>query len=93
MGLPFHIVMLYRHKTPKMDKDEDPEASLMNLMKQMYQDGDNDMKRTIAKAWHESQEKRSREQADDDLMSSCIIAGHNCCCFHCHTHLDFCCFV
>ena len=47
-----------------MDKDEDPGGSLMNLMKQMYQDGDDEMKRTIAKAWHESQEKRNKEQAD-----------------------------
>ncbi len=35
-------------------KDEDPNASLMNLMKQMYDDGDDEMKRTIAKAWTES---------------------------------------
>ena len=53
-----------RPKPPKMDKDEDPGGSLMNLMKQMYQDGDDEMKRTIAKAWHESQEKRNKEQAD-----------------------------
>ena len=50
-----------RPKTPKMDKSEDPRAGLMGLMKQMYQDGDDDMKRTIAKAWHESQEKRVKD--------------------------------
>jgi calcyclin binding protein len=48
-------------KTPKMDKSEDPGASLMGLMKQMYQDGDDDTKRTIAKAWHESQGKRMKD--------------------------------
>ena len=48
-----------------MDKDEDPGAGLMKLMKQMYNDGDDEMKRTIAKAWHESQEKRAR--GIDDL--------------------------
>jgi calcyclin binding protein len=48
-------------KTPKTDKNEDPGASLMGLMKQMYQDGDDEMKRTIAKAWHDSQEKRTKE--------------------------------
>ena len=41
---------------PKMDKDADPSASIMNLMKQMYDDGDDDMKRTIAKAWTESRD-------------------------------------
>ena len=54
-----------RPKTPKPDKNEDPSASLMGLMKQMYQDGDDEMKRTIAKAWHESQEKRMKEQQPD----------------------------
>lgn len=33
----------------------------MNLMRQMYQDGDDEMKRTIAKSWYESQEKRKNE--------------------------------
>ena len=27
------------------------------MMKQMYEDGDDEMKRTIAKAWHESSTK------------------------------------
>ena len=48
-----------------MDKDEDPGVGLMKLMKQMYNDGDDEMKRTIAKAWHESQEKRAK--GIDDL--------------------------
>ncbi|GIX82172.1 calcyclin-binding protein [Caerostris extrusa] len=47
-------------KTPKMDtQDEDPGANLMNLMKQMYQDGDDNMKRTIAQAWTEARDKKS----------------------------------
>ncbi|KAL5484128.1 hypothetical protein EMCRGX_G020576 [Ephydatia muelleri] len=45
-------------KASKVDKDEDPGVSIMNLMKQMYADGDDEMKRTISKAWHESQTKR-----------------------------------
>ena len=49
-----------RSKPPKVDKDEDPGMGLMKLMKQMYDDGDDEMKRTIAKAWHESQEKRAK---------------------------------
>jgi len=30
----------------------------MDLMKKMYEDGDDDMKRTIAKAWTESRDKK-----------------------------------
>ena len=48
--------------TPKAD--EDPSAGIMNLMKKMYDDGDDDMKRTIAKAWTESQDKKASGQAD-----------------------------
>lgn len=33
----------------------------MTMMKQMYEDGDDDMKRTIAKAWTESRDKQSGE--------------------------------
>lgn len=47
--------------TPKFDQKADPQESLMNLMKQMYDEGDDDMKRTIRKAWHESQTKKSLE--------------------------------
>ena len=32
----------------------------MDLMRKMYNEGDDDMKRTIAKAWTESQEKRTK---------------------------------
>lgn len=39
--------------------DEDPSAGIMNLMKKMYDEGDDDMKRTIAKAWTESQDKKA----------------------------------
>ena len=41
-------------KPPVDDKNADPSASLMTMMKQMYDEGDDDMKRTIAKAWSES---------------------------------------
>lgn len=42
---------------PKMDENEDPQAGLMSLMKKMYDDGDDEMKRTISKAFSESREK------------------------------------
>jgi calcyclin binding protein len=32
---------------------KDPSSGLMDMMKQMYEDGDDDMKRMIAKAWTE----------------------------------------
>ena len=37
---------------------DDPNAGLMKLMKNMYDEGDDDMKRTIAKSWYESQSKK-----------------------------------
>ncbi|XP_056632216.1 calcyclin-binding protein [Diorhabda sublineata] len=45
-------------KVPKMDTEKlDPTEGLMSLMKNMYETGDDEMKRTIAKAWTESQQK------------------------------------
>ncbi|KAL6992253.1 hypothetical protein U1Q18_010361 [Sarracenia purpurea var. burkii] len=46
---------------PNVDKDRDPMAGIMDLMKNMYQEGDEDMKRTIAKAWTDA---RSGKAAD-----------------------------
>lgn len=46
-----------------MDKDldsSDPNASLMGLMKKMYDEGDDEMKRTLNKAWTESQDKKNK---------------------------------
>ncbi|KAJ1173122.1 hypothetical protein NDU88_004963 [Pleurodeles waltl] len=49
---------------PSFDKDADPNESLMNLMKKMYDEGDDEMKRTLNKAWSESREKQERGQMD-----------------------------
>ncbi|VFQ97051.1 unnamed protein product [Cuscuta campestris] len=46
---------------PSVDKEKDPMAGIMDLMKNMYEDGDDEMKRTIAKAWSDS---RSGKVAD-----------------------------
>ncbi|EOY27694.1 hypothetical protein QUC31_012638 [Theobroma cacao] len=46
---------------PNLDKERDPMAGIMDLMKNMYEDGDDDMKRTIAKAWTDA---RSGKTAD-----------------------------
>ncbi|KAJ8985741.1 hypothetical protein NQ317_014394 [Molorchus minor] len=41
-----------------VDKMDDPTEGLMSLMQKMYEKGDDNMKRTIAKAWTESQDKQ-----------------------------------
>lgn len=51
----------YKEKDkPKMDDNEDPSQGLMNMLKKIYDDGDDEMKRTINKAWSESQEKKMK---------------------------------
>jgi calcyclin binding protein len=35
----------------KDEKEGDPNASLMNMMKELYETGDDNMKRTIAESW------------------------------------------
>ena len=47
---------------PKPDASKDPSAGLMDMMKKMYEEGDDEMKRTIAKAWTEGQDKKVRSQ-------------------------------
>jgi len=47
-------------RKPKMDSS-DPSQGIMDLMKNMYDEGDDDMKRTIAKAWIESREKNEKK--------------------------------
>uniref|UniRef100_A0A8B9J6J6 Calcyclin-binding protein n=1 Tax=Astyanax mexicanus TaxID=7994 RepID=A0A8B9J6J6_ASTMX len=42
------------------DENADPGEGLMNMLKKIYSEGDDEMKRTINKAWSESQEKKSR---------------------------------
>ncbi|MQL89222.1 hypothetical protein Taro_021788, partial [Colocasia esculenta] len=46
---------------PNLDKEKDPMAGIMDLMKNMYEEGDDEMKRTIAKAWTDA---RSGKAAD-----------------------------
>ena len=44
-------------------------AGNMNMLKQINEEGDNDMKRTINKAWTESNSKRNSELDKLDLGS------------------------
>jgi calcyclin binding protein len=41
---------------------EDPSAGLMDMMKTMYDDGDDEMKRTMQKAWWEGQHKKDKDK-------------------------------
>ncbi|KAJ0407472.1 hypothetical protein P43SY_005013 [Pythium insidiosum] len=44
---------------PRGANSKDPAAGIMDMMKEMYDEGDDEMKRTIAKAWSESREKQA----------------------------------
>ncbi|XP_068617815.1 calcyclin-binding protein [Battus philenor] len=52
-----------RFKTNDLDK-KDPQESIMSLMKNMYETGDDDMKRMISKAWYEGQQKKKTDTLD-----------------------------
>ncbi|XP_056010501.1 calcyclin-binding protein-like [Ostrea edulis] len=46
-----------KEKKPKVDDDKDPNDSMMDMLKKMYDEGDDDMRRTIAQAWTQSRDK------------------------------------
>lgn len=52
---------------PNLDKERDPMAGIMDLMKNMYEEGDEEMKKTIAKAWTDARSGK----AADPLQSYC----------------------
>lgn len=43
---------------PAVEENADPSDGLMTMLKKIYSEGDDEMKRTINKAWSESQEKK-----------------------------------
>jgi len=45
--------------TPDDDAGKDPTKGIMDMMKKMYDEGDDEMKRTIAKAWTEGRDKKT----------------------------------
>jgi calcyclin binding protein len=51
-------------KTPpgEKKKDDDPNSALMDMMKKMYDEGDDEMKRTMSKAWWEAQHKKDGDK-------------------------------
>ena len=57
-----------------LDKNKDPNASLMEMMRDMYQNGDPEMKRMIAEAWTKSrdeQENKHKHEHDHDHNDGC----------------------
>ncbi|XP_026231302.1 calcyclin-binding protein [Anabas testudineus] len=52
---------------PNIDGNADPSEGLMSVLKKIYEEGDDEMKRTINKAWSESQEKKLRGEDMMDL--------------------------
>ncbi|KAJ1688383.1 hypothetical protein LUZ63_019773 [Rhynchospora breviuscula] len=50
---------------PNLDKEKDPMAGIMDLMKNMYEEGDDDMKRTIAKAWTDARAGKTTDSLKD----------------------------
>lgn len=50
-----------KFKADKKEDLSDPNASIMNMMKKMYEDGDETMKKTIAEAWTKSKDNKGKE--------------------------------
>ncbi|CAF4108875.1 unnamed protein product [Adineta steineri] len=63
---------------PKLDNTKDSNESFMNMVEEMYEKGDDDTKRAIAKAWVQSKEKAhaaatTTNNQNDESMDSGII--------------------
>lgn len=52
---------------PAVEDSADPSDGLMTMLKKIYSEGDDEMKRTINKAWSESQEKKVRGEGMMDF--------------------------
>ncbi|XP_069937687.1 calcyclin-binding protein-like [Cherax quadricarinatus] len=55
-GVTAEDVRASEARKPKVNSD-DPNAGMMDLMKQMYDEGDDKMKQMLNKTWYESQQK------------------------------------
>ncbi|GAB1597312.1 calcyclin-binding protein-like [Argonauta hians] len=44
-------------KKPTLDESKDPNDGIMDILKNIYYEGDDEMKRTISKAWYDSRNK------------------------------------
>lgn len=54
----FYTSQQTKRPMPDVRAEEDPGSSIMNMMKNLYEEGDDEMKRTIAKAWTEANDKK-----------------------------------
>lgn len=61
------VILLSLNRKPSMDESANPSDGLMNMLKKIYSEGDDEMKRTINKAWSESQEKKIRGEGMMDF--------------------------
>lgn len=52
-------------KTNEKEEAKDPQAGLMNMMKNMYDGGDEGMKRSIAEAWTKANDKKEGKDKPD----------------------------
>ncbi|XP_042213103.1 calcyclin-binding protein-like [Homarus americanus] len=66
-GVTAEDVRASEARKPKMSSD-DPNAGMMDLMKQMYDDGDDKMKQMLNKTWYESQQKTLRGGGNEMTM-------------------------
>lgn len=62
---PNPLSRFFFNRKPKVDENAEPGDGLMNMLKKIYSEGDDEMKRTINKAWTESQDKKSK---GEDMM-------------------------
>ena len=59
-----------------LDKNKDPNASLMEMMRDMYQNGDPEMKRMIAEAWTKSRDEQENKLKHEHEHSHGDGCGH-----------------
>ena len=52
----------------KAEKSTNPQGDLMEMMKEMYQNGDDNMKRTIAESWTKSQEEKGKKESPPSFL-------------------------
>ena len=62
---------------PALDKNKDPNASLMEMMRDMYQNGDPEMKRMIAEAWTKSRDEQENKMKHEHDHGDGCGCGHD----------------
>ncbi len=60
-----------------LDKNKDPNASLMEMMRDMYQNGDPEMKRMIAEAWTKSRDEQENKHKHEHDHNDGCGCGHD----------------